>query len=198
MNTVGLRKVKRPAGAGVWRAYVLGKDEHGLWLFTPKGSRYRGVNQAGRVAELEVGQGNRDAGCSVVGLVAPNAWWAAVWCDREGCVPGRGDPLPYIAIDVCTPPVLMAGEWVFEDLELDLQRSEDGRVWIDDEDEFAYACEAGLISDVERIAARSAADELHQLLAVSAEPFGTAGWDWLDYARGLGLTPLPAVVEPSN
>jgi hypothetical protein len=93
VNTVGLRKVKRLAGAGVWRAYELGEDEHGLWLYTPKGSRYRGVDEAGRVVELEVGQGNRDAGCSVVGLIAPNAWWIAVWYDHQGYVPGRGRPV---------------------------------------------------------------------------------------------------------
>jgi len=196
MNTVGLRKVKRPAGVwSVWCAYELGEDEHGRWLYTPRGSRFRGVDETGRVGELEVGQGNRDAGCTVVHLVAPNAWWIAVWYDRAGYVPGRGNPLPYIAIDVCTPPVFTAGEWVYEDLELDPHRSEDGRVWIDDEDEFAHACETGLISDAERIAARSAADELQHLLLATAEPFATAGWDWLSYGRGLDLTPLPAVAE---
>jgi hypothetical protein len=197
MNTVGLRKIKRPAGTGsVWRAYELGVDEHGLWLYTPKGSRYRGLDDAGRVAECEVAQGNRDAGSPIVHLIAPAAWWIAVWYDRDGNVPGRGDPLPYITIDVCTPPVLTAGEWVYEDLELDPHRDEDGRVWIDDEDEFAHACDTGLISPAERIAARSAADELRGLLVETAEPFGTAGWDWLSYARDLGLRPLPAVAQP--
>jgi hypothetical protein len=49
-----IRKLKRPDGSAVWPAYHLGEDRFGTWLFTPKGSLYRG-ERAGAAAYCNVG-----------------------------------------------------------------------------------------------------------------------------------------------
>jgi exosome complex RNA-binding protein Rrp4 len=69
-----------------------------------------------------------------------------------------------------------------------------GRVWVDDEDEFVAACLAGAISDDEQVAARAAATEMERRLRVLDEPFGTAGWGWL--REGMTMS-LPRLTELS-
>lgn len=162
---------------------MLGEDAHGVWLYTPAGSLFRGSDGT-TIGECEVGQGDRDTGLPVVSLVPAEGWWFAIWY-------GDSDN-PWIAVDVCTPAVLIDGEWTHVDLELDPHRSCDGRVWIDDEDEFADACRAGTISPDEQTAARAAADEIEQRLRRLDEPFGTTGWQWL--RRGIAL-PLPPLTK---
>ena len=49
LETVFVRKMKRPVGSGVWSAYVLAHDAYGLWLHSPVGSLYRGED--GRTTE---------------------------------------------------------------------------------------------------------------------------------------------------
>jgi hypothetical protein len=74
-----IRKVKRPEGMMRWPAYVAGNDDHGLWLFSPKGTICRGQSGSG-MAEVEVGHGNREAGLPVMHLMPVSAWWTASWC----------------------------------------------------------------------------------------------------------------------
>jgi hypothetical protein len=194
VDVVGIKKVKRPIGSGRWRAYAVGEDAHGRWFYTPPGSAYLGWDGL-RTVEWEVGRGNRDT-CPPVLQLIPNAgWWTACWYGRDGYVPGQaGDPLPSIAVDVCTPPVFVEGEWTYTDLELDPLKNEEGVVWIDDEDEFAAACDARLIPPDEQREARRTADEIVSVLQTSEEPFGKAGWDHLDRAIGVGLAPLRSVL----
>jgi predicted RNA-binding protein associated with RNAse of E/G family len=123
-------------------------------------------------------------------LIPHAAWWIACWYGRDGYVPGRGNPLPWISVDICTPPTLIDGEWTYIDLELDPHCNEDGLVWIDDEDEFAEACQSGLIPPDEQLAARDAANEVERLLRAREEPFGSAGWDKLREALSVELPPL--------
>lgn len=177
LPTTVLRKVKRDAGWGRWPAYVVAQDVYGVWVFSPRGSIYHG--QVGeRVIELEVGQGDRAVGVPVVQLL-PTGWWTATWWE------GR-----LISVDVCTPPELIDNEWTYIDLELDPHRYPDGRVVIEDEDEFATACEAELIGTEEAVAARAAADWVEQSLRKQVEPFGSVGWTRLEEALRLDLTPL--------
>jgi predicted RNA-binding protein associated with RNAse of E/G family len=82
----------------------------------------------------------------------------------------------------------MSGTYV--DLELDPHRAHDGRVWIDDEDQFAEACRAGLISLEVALQARAATTEITTLLRGSHEPFGVAGRDRLQAAIQMQLPPL--------
>lgn len=181
METTVVRKVKRGNGCGRWPAYVLGEDPHGLWLYCPAGTIYRG--QVGQtVAECDVGQGNRDAGLPVVHLVPGAGWWIATW-SADGAA-------SWISVDICTPPALIDGEWTYIDLELDPHAYPGGLVEIEDEDEFAAACQAGVIPPHEQLAARAAATEVTLLLRAEEEPFGRAGWEKLHEAVRLPLPPL--------
>lgn len=176
-NSVIIRKIKRPEGIGRWPVYEISKDSHGLWLFSPQGTIYRG--QAGAdVGECEVGQGNRQEGMPVLHLIPNTAWWIAAWCPD------------YISLDICTPPRFIDGEWCYTDLELDLTAYSDGRVEIEDEDEFVAACDAGLIPHEEEIQARIATEEMARCLQNRTEPFGHVGWDRLDEVQGLSLSPI--------
>ena len=179
-QTVVIRKVKRPEGMGRWPAYVMGGDRHGLWLFSPKGTIYRGQSGS-EIAECEVGQGDREAGLDVMHLIPDSGWWITAWC-REHEV--------RIGVDICTPPRLIDGEWSYIDLEIDPALLSDGRVEIHDEDEFAAACKAGVISPDEAIEAQAATAEIEQCLLNGTEPFGRVGWDRLEEALGLSLPPI--------
>ena len=174
-----IRKVKRPEGMIRWPAYVAGNDDHGLWLYSPKGTICRGQSGSG-TAEVEVGQGNREAGVPVMHLMPVSGWWTACW---------RRVPDSRISVDVCTPPQLIDGEWTYIDLELD-PWAYDGRVEIDDEDEFDDACEAGLISPDEALEARAAATEVVRAMRGHFEPFGSLGWSRLDEAIRAALPPI--------
>ena len=180
-----IRKVKRPEGIARWSVYVMGNDRHGLWLYSPKGTIYRSQVGLNVVGECEVGQGIGEAGLPVMHLIPNAAWWTAAWCsDGEN---------PQISVDICTPPTPIDGEWSYIDLELDPVAYSDGRVEIDDEDEFVDACEAGLITRDEAINARSAAAEVERCLRHRIEPFGHLGWDKLDEALSLSLPPIRAL-----
>jgi len=54
-------------------------------------------------------------------------------------------------VDISTPPQRSGAGWIFEDLELDPYVPRDGACGMDDEDELAAACAAGLITDDERV-----------------------------------------------
>lgn len=103
--------------AGTW----LGRDEHGVWLGFPAGTVFRRPG-AEYVAPFDQ-----------VGLVPHDRYWLATF---------HAAPSPVaVYVDVATParwrgsvrrPVLGA-----VDLDLDVIRGSGGRVWVDDEDEFA-------------------------------------------------------------
>ena len=75
-------------------------------------------------------------------------------------------------------------------LELDPLAFPDGRVEIEDEDEFVAACDVGLISHDEAIKARAASTEVERCLRHRTEPFGRVGWDKLDEALSFSLPPI--------
>jgi len=178
-NTVVIRKIKRPQALGFGRhpTYELATDRFGTWLFSPKGTIYRG--QVGsEITECEVGQGTAEAGRPVIHLIPEGEWWVAHWCEL------------FIAVDVCVPSELTDGEWRFTDLELDVLAIPDGRVEVHDEDEFEGACEAGLITPEEASSARAAAVDVEACLRNRNEPFGRVGWSRLEDAVNLGLPPI--------
>jgi protein associated with RNAse G/E len=176
-----IRKVKRPDGVGRWPAYVVSEDSFGVWLYSPKGTIYRG-RTGSIITECEVGQGHRAAGRPVLHLIPRAAWWMAAWCFD-------GDE-PVIGADICTPPSLIEGEWRYVDLELDPHVFGDGRVEVLDEDEFRAACDAGVIVPTEAVEARKAAQELARHLRDRVEPFGAIGWGRFHDALALTLPPI--------
>ncbi|NUO61376.1 MAG: DUF402 domain-containing protein [Hamadaea sp.] len=120
--------------AEVWLAYTkydgslhwhqkarrLGEDEHGVWLGGTKGTVVR--------------KGHDDvvteAAWAHVVLIPHNAWWTAAF---NG--PGARNE---IYCDIATPAIWPhPGEVTMVDLDLDVLRMKDGRVLLDDADEFA-------------------------------------------------------------
>jgi hypothetical protein len=166
------------------------RDACGVWLYSPKGTIYRG-RTGSIVTECEVGQGDREAGRAVMHLVPTTGWWFAVWlADGE---------TSFIAIDICTPPVLIDDEWRYTDLELDPVAYADGRFELQDREEFVAACGAGVITPAEAAEARAAADVLEGYLKGGVEPFGTVGWERLRRALASGLPPITILNdEPTN
>src|SRR5262249_43096873 len=106
-----------------------------------------------------------------VQLFPRDAWWVSIWNAGGGAE---------LYVDVTTPP-----EWVSDDhvrmvdLDLDVIRlRDDGRVVLDDEDEFAqHQVELGYPDDV--IAqARASAEFLMDAVRSGREPFGRASDEW--------------------
>jgi hypothetical protein len=178
-----IRKLKRPATMYRWPAYAVSRDRYGLWLYSPKGSIHRGQVGA-KIGECKVG--SPVDGVPVIQLIPHSHWWTATWC-REANT--------RISVDICTPPILDDDEWTYTDLELDPLLWADGHVDVDDEDEFAASCEAGLISDGEAASARSTTVDIVKRMQDGTEPFGLLGWERLDEALSLALPPITTLSQ---
>lgn len=77
-----IRKKKRPDGTAVWGAYETARDELGVWLFTPRGSLFRGERR-GETSYCKVGSPD-GPGIPVIHLIRPGCWWIATfWAPEE-------------------------------------------------------------------------------------------------------------------
>ncbi len=181
-DLVFIRKQKRPDGSGFWGAYKTGEDAFGVWLFTPRGSLYRG-EKGGSTAYCKVGS-PEGPGIPVMHLVPRAAWWIATfWAPAE--VPWS------LTFDISTPPRLDGAVWSYVDLELDVWvEAMTGSVQLEDEDEFVAACADGTISPPEAEAARLAADDIGTLVRRRKGEFGRAGAARLLEAVAQGLAPI--------
>ena len=182
METVSIRKVKRPDGNLLWQAYVVGEDSDGTWLFTPQGSMCRGEAKD-QVVTCAVGR-PEPPGLAVLHLVPTGGWWFAQWALD-------GDARR-IAMEICRPPQHVGPEWSFVDLELDLLKVNDD-VEVLDEDEFADAITAGLISEEERHHAVAAAEGLEHRLRSHDPLFDDLAWRHLAELSSQPFAPLPAL-----
>jgi Protein of unknown function (DUF402) len=177
-----IRKLKRPDGSGLWPAYRTVEDRFGTWLFTPRGSLYRG-ERAGVAAYCNVGS-PVGPGVAVLHLIPWAGWWIATFWDQD-------EPRWSVTFDICTPPRRSDGVWTYTDLDLDVHVLRGTReAQIVDEDEFAAACDGGFISPAEASAARQATAEIVQLVRDGAEPFASTGARHLYTVMGLGLAPV--------
>ena len=177
-----IRKLKRPDGCAVWPVYRTGEDRFGTWLFTPKGSLHRG-EKAGVAAYCNVGS-PVGPGVAVMHLVPRAGWWIATFWDQA-------ESRWSVTVDICTPPRLADGVWIYTDLELDVEAdSGTGEIQVVDEDEFAAACDGEFITAGEAVAARHAADQVARLVRDAAGPFAGAGHRRLHAAMRLGLAPV--------
>ena len=179
-SLVIIEKAKRPSGVARWPAYVVDCDVTGTWLYSPKGCIHTYEDENG-IATCAVGGGAPDhPGYDVMHFIPAAGWWIAAWCREHQAV---------ISVDICTPPVFIAGRWRYTDLELDPLLYKDGSVVIDDEDEFAEACDLGHISPDKAENARHWADRIVDDLRRHREPFNQLGWSKLDAAIASALPP---------
>lgn len=148
-----------------WRfdTLPLGTDEHGRWLGAPAGTPYTGPRGAGTWPY------------GFVVLVRPRDWWMTAFYD-EGHVETY--------TDVLTPVRwLTDGHLTAIDLDLDVERTRDGRVELLDEDEFEEHRRAlGYPDDIVQRAQKTAW-ELVSAVEAHREPFGRASEPWLAAMR---------------
>jgi hypothetical protein len=137
----------------------LGRDEHGCWL-----------------GHLVTPADGREPGRPGVTLVP-----------RHGCFVAHFKQPPslnWVYADITTEPAFSrdAAGWsvVAVDLDLDVVRRDDGRVWVDDEDEFAeHTVSFGYPADIVA-AVRRTADAVLAAVRGEAEPFGTTWRRWIE------------------
>lgn len=143
----------------------LGHDHHGTWLFAPRGA-----------AASYAAAGSAPLPVNFLTLVPHGPeWWMATW------MWGNEEIDIDLYIDVVAPP-----EWLSEahlrvvDLDLDVIRYRDGRIVLDDQDEFAdnavrFAYPKHMVAG-----ARSAAEELVDSVRRGATPFTGASDEWFE------------------
>ena len=146
-----------------WEAdgLLLGDDEHGTWVGYPPGT-------------LMARPG-----------VSFHTDWSQVTLVRDGAAHlasfyGPGASVA-VYVDITTPPVWGDGTVHAVDLDLDVVRGWTGRVWVDDEDEFAdHRVRFGYPDDVVALATRSC-EEVLAAVASAAPPYdGPAATRWLE------------------
>ncbi|RYU11011.1 DUF402 domain-containing protein [Nocardioides iriomotensis] len=101
---------------------VVGTDEHGTWLGAPAGTL---VSRPGV---------SFTATAAFVSVVPPDGAFVATFYAPNRS--GPGDPVE-LYVDITTVPRWADGVVTMVDLDLDVVRGRSGRVWVDDEDEFA-------------------------------------------------------------
>ncbi|MFC7492835.1 MULTISPECIES: DUF402 domain-containing protein [unclassified Nocardioides] len=150
--------------------FYLGTDRRGDWLGIPAGTVMV------RPGATYVAPTNQ------VGLVPPpgpdaERGWLATFHAVGGPV--------RIYVDVTTPPVWDGSTVRAVDLDLDIVLGNSGRVWVDDEDEFAdHRTRFGYPDDV-TAAAMASCDWVHELVAGGHAPYDGSASAWLARLGGL-------------
>lgn len=139
---------------------VLGDDQHGVWVAVPGGT----------IAYKGEGPGVAWDTHAIM-LFPRDAWWAASF----NSPPNRSE----IYVDVTTVPEWRDGEVTMLDLDLDVIRMRDGRLILDDEDEFAeHQVVLGYPPELVAMAEESAR-WLMDAVGGRKGPFGGAHLTWL-------------------
>lgn len=154
-------------------ATVLGSDEYGEWLGFPAGTHYSRPGHSFVSDRCHVGL----VPAPVDGV--PPWHLATFWSAPGDLWPVLGDSGVEVYIDVTTPAVWHGRVLRAVDLDLDVVRGFNGKVIIDDEDEFlehqrAFGYPAEVIA-----AARASADELKVAVEASAAPYDGRHLAWL-------------------
>ncbi|WP_205650500.1 DUF402 domain-containing protein [Actinoplanes solisilvae] len=144
-------------------ARLLGEDAWGTWLATPRGT----------LVTYHYGRRNRGrTRADAVRLVPADKWWMAMFLAEPD--------VRAAYCDVISPPRWTGpAEITVVDLDIDVIRYRDGRVEVDDEDEFAqhrdeFGYPPGIVAG-----ALGAAGELRTALTLGEEPFASHYRDWL-------------------
>jgi hypothetical protein len=145
-------------------ASFLGSDRYGDWIAIPAGTT---MNRPGATYVAPTNQ---------VGLAPPpgpdaQRGWLATFHALGGPV--------RVYVDVTTPPRWDGSVLRAVDLDLDIVRGSTGRVWIDDEDEFAdHRVQLGYPDDLAR-AAMASCDLVHAAVANESAPYDGTAETWL-------------------
>jgi hypothetical protein len=158
--TVRLWKVKRPGGVHWFDLQEVAGGEDGAWLRGPIGSPWASPHDSGALP------------VPVLVWLAMGRPWVAWWVN---------DPADRrLEIDVCLPPERVEDGWRYVDLELDpVWHQRDGRVEIEDEDEYEEARRRGWMSADDAGLARATADRCAEVLHCGIEHWPAHGWEML-------------------
>jgi uncharacterized protein len=147
-------------------AVLLGSDDHGDWLGIEAGTVMvrPGVEYVAPVPQV---------GLSPAAGPDEDRGWLATFHARGGQV--------QVYVDMTTPPLWDGPNLTAVDLDLDVVRGNSGRVWVDDEDEFAeHRARFGYPDDVARLAMTSCDRVRAAMLAREAPYDGTTHLPWLE------------------
>lgn len=158
----------------VFAGTYLGSDEHGDWIGFPTGSRFTRPG-ADYVAP------NPQVGLVPAESLAERGWLAAFH--------GPGGSVR-VYVDMATPPVWDGTALRSVDLDLDVVQGLSGRVWVDDEDEFAdHRVRFGYPGQVIQTALASC-DEVRLAVENRTPPYdGRTGAHWLEQLEAAMMTP---------
>lgn len=146
-------------------AVRLGEDGYGVWLGMVAGTTFTGPRDGAFTSDNVL-------------LVPDGAWWTAKFRAATDEVP--------LYVDICAPPRWDGNRLVATDLDLDVIRRRDGRIVLDDEDEFErHRVELAYPEWLQEGAGR-AAKEVVAAVEAGREPFGTACRTWLDRLASSG------------
>jgi uncharacterized protein len=159
-RTVEIRGFKWPNRAtSVTLASVLGEDRFGLWLGIMKGSSWWAADRLNSGVFLH----------PFVKLVPNNTFWSACFQPVD----------PMVDVDIILP-VNWLGDTLEEvDLELDVLRSADNKVWVRDQDKFECLRTEWSMSIEIAMQAENTSRQVHSWVEEGKEPFGRVGFSWL-------------------
>ncbi|HEU4812213.1 MAG TPA: DUF402 domain-containing protein [Nocardioides sp.] len=146
-------------------ALLLGSDDHGDWIGIPGGTH---MSRPGAEYVAPVDQ---------VGLVpAPgpdeDRGWLATFHAEGGPV--------RVYVDMTTPPAWDGSTLRAVDLDLDVVRGSTGRVWVDDEDEFAeHRIRFDYPDEIVQLA-MSSCDRVHAAVVAGHAPYDGSAGAWLE------------------
>ena len=151
----------------------LGSDRHGDWIGLPVGTHYARPGVA------------FDSPTPAVTLVPAadleeRGWLAAFHPTGGYRYPGAASAVE-VYVDIATPPRWHDRLVTSVDLDLDVLRGPSGRVWIDDEDEFAHHRISLDYPDVVVAHAGLNCDHVHRMMRDRVAPFdGRTHLPWLE------------------
>jgi uncharacterized protein len=147
---------------GMW----LGSDQHGDWIGYPTGTSMSRPGAAVLSPNDQVGL------VPSPDLPDEERWWI-------GTFHGPGGPGVSVYVDIATPPTWDGNAVHTVDLDLDVIRGVTGRIWVDDEDEFAqHRVALGYPDDLVGSAMRSC-DRVLAAVTSGRPPYDGSHRPWL-------------------
>ena len=145
-------------------AWRLGEDEHGVWAGVPVGTVISRPGLTIVTQQLQV-------------VLFPAAPYVATFYAPEPEPPCR------VYVDIATVPVVADGRVTSADLDLDVIVGNHGRVWVDDEDEFAQHRVEWSYPDEVAAAAVASCESVTAAVTTGRAPFDGSHEPWMDLLR---------------
>ncbi|WP_162599884.1 DUF402 domain-containing protein [Nocardioides solisilvae] len=169
-----------------YEALWLGCDEHGDWVGVPRGTRFT------RPGHTFVGPNEQVVLVPRPADGDPTAWSLATFHGPgAGSLPPLGGVPVALYVDVTTPATWDGGTLRAVDLDLDVLAGDDGRVLVDDEDEFdEHRVALGYPDEVVE-AARAGCAAVLAAVRGGHPPYDGAHRRWLDALAALTASGAP-------